>query len=403
MLESATVINGNGVKATADFGTKILELDIKEFDYSQPGGESSGSADGGVAVRGTPTDNYPNQLLFNEDSNSYFLFATSSNQDNWLKGEEGNDEMLSNGGADTLQGGSGQDQFTVSEQTAAVEGGDGNDVFNHQRAAFNLHTLDMGSGDDTFVNRGLLLMAEKDGQERVLQMGDGADQLTTNTYIDMDVLDGGDGVDKLVLTDASNMDDELVNQKDAFEGHSNNKGQGFEITGFEAIRQDSGTWNYQGDLKSSDVVISGGIAHFDVIEPVSSFRAKRFRFAGNGDGAGALHFDISQLLEDDLTAKETIRFTLGRLAKPRTLDLSEVQLTLKVSEGGAPIAPTMSKNGYVQWDLDDPDAPAMDTMSGEDHSMAAMSSMDMENEPDQSIYLGRRGQNLILTTTDIFA
>ena len=80
-----------------------------------------------------------------------------------------------------------------------------------------------------------------------------------------------------------------------------------------------------------------------------------------------------------------------------------MQLTLKVSEGGAPIAPTMSKNGYVQWDLDDPDAPAMDTMSGEDHSMAAMSSMDMEEEPDQSIYLGRRGKNLILTTTDIFA
>ena len=54
----------------------------------------------------------------------------------------------------------------------------------------------------------------------------------------------------------------------------------------------------------------------------------------------------------------------------------------------------------MQWDLYDPDAPAMDTMSGEDHSMAAMSAM--EDEPDQSIYLGRRGKNLILTTMDIF-
>lgn len=143
-------------------------------------------------MRGTPTDNYPNQLLFNEDSNRYFLFATSSKQDNWLKGEDGNDVMLSNGGADTLQGGAGQEQFTVSAQTAAVEAGDNRDVFKHQRAAFNLHRLDMGSGLDRLVNTGMLLMAEKDGQERVLHKGDGADRRTTNTYIDMDVLDGGD-------------------------------------------------------------------------------------------------------------------------------------------------------------------------------------------------------------------
>ena len=118
-------------------------------------------------MRGTPTNHYPYQLLLNEDSNSYFLFATSSKQDNWLMGEEGNDEMLSNGGADTLQGGAGQDQFTVSEETAALDAGKGRDRFDHQRAAFNLHTLDMGSGSDSFVNRGMLLMAEKYGQERV--------------------------------------------------------------------------------------------------------------------------------------------------------------------------------------------------------------------------------------------
>lgn len=352
-------------------------------------------------MRGTPTNNYPNQLLFNEDSKSYFLFATSSKQDNWLMGEEGNDEMLSNGGADTLQGGAGQDQFTVSEETAALDAGKGRDRFDHQRAAFNLHTLDMGSGSDRLVNTGMLLMAEKDGQERVLQMGDGKDQLTTNTYIDVDVLDGGDGFDELVLTDANEMDAALVDRKDVFEDHSNNKGQGIEITGFESIRQASGTWKYQGDFKSSDVVIAGGIAHFDVIEPVSAFRAKRVRLAGSGEDAAILHFDISQLLEDNLTAKETIRFKLGRLAKAKSLNLKDVPLTLLASEGGAPIAPTESKKGYVQWDLYDPDAPAMDTMSGEDHSMAAMSAV--EAEPDQSIYLGRRGKNLILTTADIFA
>ena len=120
-------------------------------------------------MRGTPTNNYPNQLLFNEDSNSYFLFATSSKQDNWLKGEDGNDVMLSNGGADTLQGGAGQDQFTVSEETAALDAGKGRDRFDHQRAAFNLHRLDMGSGLDRLVHTGMLLMAAQDGHERVLQ------------------------------------------------------------------------------------------------------------------------------------------------------------------------------------------------------------------------------------------
>ena len=150
----------------------------------------------------------------------------------------------------------------------------------------------------------------------------------------------------------------------------------------------------------STVVIAGGIVNFELTEPVFAFRAKRFRFAGNGEGTGALHFDISQLLEDYLTAKETIRFTLGRLAKAKSLNLKDVPLTLLASEGGAPIAPTESKKGYVQWDLMDPNPPAMDTMSGEDHSMAAMSAM--EDEPDQSIYLGRRGKNLILTTMDIF-
>ena len=192
VLKSATVTNGNGVEATAEFSKNILELDLDAFDFSQSGGDSgSGDEDSGLAVRGTSTNNFPNQLLFNEDSNSYFLFATSSNQDNWLKGEEGNDEMLSNGGADTLEGGAGSDQFTVSEETAALDAGEGRDLFVHQGAAFNLHTLDMGPGRDSLVNTGMLLMARKsDGEKRVRQMGNGNDQLTTNTYIDVDVLDG---------------------------------------------------------------------------------------------------------------------------------------------------------------------------------------------------------------------
>ena len=61
----------------------------------------------------------------------------------------------------------------------------------------------------------------------------------------------------------------------------------------------------------------------------------------------------------------------------------------------------------MQWDLDNPDTPEMDTMSHEGHSMGgeghSMGAMAVEAEPDQSIYLGRVGKNLILTTTDIFA
>ena len=81
--------NGNGKEATAEFLKKILELDLDEFDYSQEDGEGSGSVGPGVAVQGTPTNNYPNQLLFDDGLGRYFLFATSSSQDNWLKGEEG--------------------------------------------------------------------------------------------------------------------------------------------------------------------------------------------------------------------------------------------------------------------------------------------------------------------------
>ena len=317
--------------------------------------------------------------------------------------------MLSNGGADTLHGGAGRDQFTVSEETAEVDAGDGADRFKHQGAAFSLHTLDMGSGRDRLVNTGMLLMAENNGQERVLQMGAGNDQLTTNTYIDVDVLDGGSGNDKLLLTDASKMDEELIDQKnDEFKTHGNNKGQGFEITGFESIRQDAGTWNYQGDFKSSDLVIAGGIANFELTEPVSVLRAKRVRFNAEGDDAAILHFDVSQLLEDDLTAKEPIRFRIGRLAKAKQLNLQQMNLTLSASETAPPIAPEPGigkrERSYVQWNLDDPNAVASESMmteGHEGHSMAAMSAM--EDEPDQSIYLGRVGKNLILTTTDIFS
>ena len=407
VLKSATVTNGNGVEATTEFSKKILELELDAFDYSQEDGEGSGSEKTGVAMQGTPTDNYPNQLLFDEGEGRYFLFATSSKQDNWLKGEKGDDEMLSNGGADTLHGGAGRDQFTVSEETAEVDGGDGADRFEHQGAAFSLHTLDMGAGRDRLVNTGMLLMAEKNGQERVLQMGAGNDQLTTNTYIDVDVLDGGGGQDALLLTDDFEMmGDDLANQKSAFKSHLNYKGQGFEITGFESIRQDSGTWNYQGDFKSSDLVIAGGIANFELTEPVSVLRAKRVRFKAEGDDSTTLHFDVSQLLGDDLIANDPIRFRIRRLANAKKFNPDELNLTLSASKTGPPSTPDkiFVDEDYVRWDLYDPNPKPSESMlaeSDEHHSMAGMSAI--EAEPDQSIYLGRKGKNLILTTTDIFS
>ena len=209
------------------------------------------------------------------------------------------------------------------------------------------------------------------------------------------------GYDELLLTDASGMASGLDDPKDQFEGHNNYKGQGFEITGFESIRQDSGTWSYQGDFMSSDVVIAGGIAQFELTEPVSSFRAKRFHLRNyNLPTKPALHFDISALLDEDMKASQVIRFRMRRLAKANNVSLGDKHVTLLAADGSAPMKPDDISDNVMRWDLISPDSgAAMEVMSEEDHSMDAM---QVDVEPDQSIYRGIVGRTLILTSQDIF-
>ena len=100
------------------------------------------------------------------------------------------------------------------------------------------------------------------------------------------------------------------------------------------------------------MVIAGGIAQFELTEPVSSFRAKRFHLR-NDDllTEPALRFDISALLDEDMKASQVIRFRMRRLAKAKNVSLGDKHVTLLAADGSAPMKPDDISDNVMRWDL----------------------------------------------------
>jgi Ca2+-binding RTX toxin-like protein len=194
----------------------------------------------------------------NDDNPGKFI---GSEKDDYMQGLDGADQLfgkegddLLNGGtgADTLNGGEGDDDFIVGLETAVINAGDDNDSFYNTDKALGFQSIKMGEGKDTLTNIGQLKV---DGN---INMGAGDDILTTNLLIAADELDGGKGDDTLILNDVKEED---------ITGDDLKGSDGFVIKGFETINQTSGTWEYAGKFKQTDVLIDGGRAQITLSKP----------------------------------------------------------------------------------------------------------------------------------------
>ena len=157
---------------------------------------------------------------------------------------DGDDSLKAGTGADTLLGGSGNDVFFAGRNTRVIDGGNGQDHFELVARATGLTRLDMGEGKDVVKNRGVMVV---DG---AIDLGGGDDLLETNLYLQADSLIGGEGDDRLRLTNQVAIDRSQAKTTDV--------NPGYRISGFETIEQINGQWMLQGDHAMSDLIIYGG-------------------------------------------------------------------------------------------------------------------------------------------------
>ena len=157
---------------------------------------------------------------------------------------DGDDSLKAGSGSDTLLGGSGNDVFFAGRNTRVIDGGEGGDRFQLLAHATGLTRLDMGDGKDVVKNRGVMVVDD------AIDLGDGDDLLETNLYLQADALIGGEGDDRLRLTNKVAID--------RSEAKTTDVNPGYRISGFETIEQINGKWMLEGDHSKSDLIIYGG-------------------------------------------------------------------------------------------------------------------------------------------------
>lgn len=153
--------------------------------------------------------------------------------------------------AGALIGGPGDDVFVLRSDTAVVDGGNGNDEIEirFDAAALGVKEVTLGDGSDRLTNAGVLVV---DG---VIDFGPGNDRFETTTLIQAKELDGGDGKNDVLILNAPNvegLDDSFVDQLTGFDS------SGFVVKNFETIRQEGGSWAFEGALEGVDLVIEAG-------------------------------------------------------------------------------------------------------------------------------------------------
>ncbi|MCB1680382.1 MAG: type I secretion C-terminal target domain-containing protein [Rhodospirillales bacterium] len=176
--------------------------------------------------------------------------------DDVLNGDAGNDILWGRHGNDTLNGGDGDDQLHGGKENDIMNGGAGHDVLYASKGA---DLMDGGDGDDVLYYSADAKWGGGFGAQNVGSVGVHG----TNEFISIngmnrsfDQFNGGDGVDRLVLTngnDAIFLDDRYSARPDGTSGAR--------ISGIEII--DGGKGNDIIDLTSNlydygDVMLIGG-------------------------------------------------------------------------------------------------------------------------------------------------
>jgi Ca2+-binding RTX toxin-like protein len=186
--DSLTLFN----KSTSDF---ILTFTSNEV----------ATGNDGTSLKGI--ESFTIERDFGTTVNNNYIDATVRTDSNYLNGGRGNNTLIGGAGADILYGG---------DATNRLVGGAGNDILNGGYFENSINTLLGGGGDDTLV--GGIGNSTLDG-------GDGNDYLDSSATIGTvnggagddriiasigSKIDGGDGIDALILQSRSNTNYRLV-------------------------------------------------------------------------------------------------------------------------------------------------------------------------------------------------
>ena len=152
-------------------------------------------------------------------------------------------------------------------------------------------SFELSPGKDVLINC-CSLEVTGDGE---IDLGAGQDQMKTNMLISASKLNGGGDRDQLILNDEKNC-------TEGSEADNKLPIRSMEIVNFEDIDVEGGQWEFEGDFKKADIVISGGSLSVPVLKRRSSgLRAKRLQIGDNG----SMKIDLSNpdVISDDLSGK----------------------------------------------------------------------------------------------------
>lgn len=153
------------------------------------------------------------------------------------------------------------------------------------------NSFELGSGQDVLIN---CCSLEVTGEGEI-DLGAGNDRMETNMFISASKLDGGADRDELILTDENSCEEN-------FEKNENMTVRSMKIVNFEDIQVEGGTWEFAGNFKKADIVISGGSLSVPVLKRRSSgLRTKSLNIKGDG----TMEIDLSDpdVIADDLSGK----------------------------------------------------------------------------------------------------
>ena len=153
------------------------------------------------------------------------------------------------------------------------------------------NSFELGSGKDVLINC-CSLEVTGDGE---IDLGAGKDRMETNMLISATKLDGGADRDELILID-------LESCEEGFDVKDDLTVRSMKIVNFEDIKVDGGTWEFAGNFKKADIVISGGSLSVPVLKRRSSgLLAKSLKI----EEQGAMEIDLSDpdVIADDLSGK----------------------------------------------------------------------------------------------------
>ena len=178
------------------------------------------------------------------------------------------------------------------------------------------NSFELGSGKDVLINC-CSLEVTGDGE---IDLGAGNDRMETNMFISASKLNGGADRDELILTDEESCEE-------GFDVTDDLAVRSMKIVNFEDIDVKGGTWEFAGNFKKADIVISGGSLSVPVLKRRSSgLRTKSLNIKGNG----AMKIDLSDpdVIADDLSGKWVV---LRAKNKKGLQGLSEAQIENQIN------------------------------------------------------------------------